>query len=74
MSQLLSYQMSQIRQLYMMIRDQITDTIDKNYKLAVLLMQAGHFRDIILKLIQLNVRDDLAYEWQREVRSYYNGS
>jgi len=37
-------------------------------------MQAGHFRDIILKLIQLNVRDDLAYEWQREVRSYYNGS
>jgi len=37
-------------------------------------MQAAHFRDIILKLIQENVRDDNSYQWQREVRSYYTGN
>ena len=37
-------------------------------------MQAGHFRDIILRLIQYNVKDDSSYEWLREVRSYYNGN
>lgn len=36
-------------------------------------MQSGHFRDIIQRLQQLQVQDDLSYEWQRQIRSYYNG-
>lgn len=36
-------------------------------------MQAGHFRDIILRLMQLHIRDDNSFEWQKEIRSYYNG-
>ena len=43
-------------------------------KFSVLLMQVGHFRDIILRMMQLNVRDDKSFEWLREVRSYYNGN
>jgi hypothetical protein len=75
-SQLLTYQLSQLKELHVMIKDDIHNQvqIESNYKLSVLLMQAGHFRDIILKIIQENVTDDSSFEWQREVRSYYNGN
>ena len=48
--------------------------LENKHKLSVLFMQAGHFRDIILRLIQLNLTDDSEYEWLREIRSYYNGN
>jgi hypothetical protein len=32
-----------------------------NYKISVLLMQAAHFRDIILKLLKEGVTDDADY-------------
>lgn len=46
-----------------MIKDELHGLThaENNYKLSVLIMQAGHFRDIILKLIQQNVADDASY-------------
>lgn len=37
-----------------MIKDELHNQVhlENNYKLSVLLMQAGHFRDIILRIIQ----------------------
>jgi hypothetical protein len=59
-----------------MIREEVhlASRQESSYKLSALLMQAGHFRDIISRLIQCNVNDDASYEWLREVRSYYNGN
>ena len=64
---MLSYQLTQIKELQAMIREELhgPEHAESNYKLSVLLMQAGHFRDIILKVIQLNVTDESAYEWLR---------
>ena len=48
-----------------MIKEEYQTNSYINDKIGVLLMQAAHFRDIILKLIQDNVRDDNSYQWQR---------
>lgn len=74
--QLLAYQVTQIKELNAMIQEEVhVGSRQENcYKLSALLMQAGHFRDIILRLIHCNAADDSAYEWLREIRSYYNGN
>lgn len=69
--------MTQIKELYTMIKEEFHNSsslLAGNYKLSVLLMQAGHFRDILLRLIQNNVKDDNSYDWQKEIRCYYNGN
>lgn len=37
-------------------------------------MQALHFRDIIDRVMQNNVKEENGFEWQREIRCYYNGN
>ena len=64
LNQLLSYQMTQIKELNNVLREDISQ-LTSNHKYNILLMQAGHFRDIILRLMHNNVRDDHSFEWQR---------
>lgn len=73
MNQLLSYQMTQIKELHTSIKDNVLNQAVSNFKHEVLLMQAGHNRDIVIRLMNLQVRDENCYDWQKEVRSYYNG-
>lgn len=46
-----------------MIKDGLHNeaSVESSYKLSVLLLQAGHFRDIILKIIQEGVVDDNSF-------------
>jgi len=64
LNQLLSYQMTQIKELGNVVREDMSQ-FTSNHKYNILLMQAGHFRDIILRLMHHNVRDDHSFEWQR---------
>ena len=73
LSQLLSFQLSQIKEISSVLKEDLSQS-NANFKYGVLLMQAGHCRDVILRLRQLHIRDERNFEWQKEVRSYYNGN
>lgn len=65
MNQLLSYQMTQIKELHTSIKDNVLNHAVSNFKQEVLLMQAGHNRDIVIRLMNLQVRDENSYDWQK---------
>lgn len=73
LNQLLAYQMSQIKDILASIKEEQANHSPSNFKHEVLLMQFGHFRDTVLRLMHLHVRDENCFDWQRQIRTYYNG-